>query len=709
MEGYLLLTTSAAILVVVIPLVLWLTVRYIPNEKVGIVEKLWSAKGSLGEGHIVALNGEAGFQPDVLRGGIHFGYWRWQYAVHKRPLMTVTQGKLAYVFARAGEALGPSQTLGRVLDCNHYQDVRAFLQHGQKGRQRAILREGVYAINLAVFNIIREDGVFSIENDDNLSEWQQQLSNMDGFNPVVIGSSAGSKIDDIGIVTTQDGPSLQPGEIIAPPVGNDASDAHYHNNFQDIEAFLLAGGRRGKQYAPLLDGTYFINRWFATIEHIPKEVVTIGEVGVVVSYYGKQGTDTSGDQFRHGERVHQGERGVWETTLGPGKYPFNTYAGQIIRVPTTNFVLHWITGKSEGHRFDESLKSIDLITKDAYEPILPLSVVVHIDYQKAPNVIQRFGDVKKLITQTIDPMLSAYFRDVAHKKTMLELVHSRDEIQEQARRELKAKFEQFDIGCVDVLIGKPESKEDDGKIENLLEQLRLRQLSLEQIETYSKQEQAAEKKKSLNDANATAEMQEQLTQSSIKIQITTNQAEAELAKARKMAETTVVEAEAAAKQAKLQGEGESAKLVLLAEAHAKQAKLQGEGEAAKLLALAEAQSQQARLIGEGEGAKAALIGQGEATRIAKTGEAEAAVLQLKVDSYGDPRLYAVAIVAEQLRQSQQPLVPATVLSGGGDASQGGLLGTLMSLLVAEKLGVPVVPAPTSSTDIPGDEGRPTTR
>jgi hypothetical protein len=33
-------------------------------------------------------------------------------------------------------------------------------------------------------------------------------------------------------------------------------------------------------------------------------------------------------QFRHGERVHQGERGVWETTLGPGKYPFNTYAGQ---------------------------------------------------------------------------------------------------------------------------------------------------------------------------------------------------------------------------------------------------------------------------------------------------------------------------------------------------------------------------------------------
>lgn len=76
-------------------------------------------------------------------------------------------------------------------------------------------------------------------------------------------------------------------------------------------------------------------------------------------------------------------------------------------VPTTNFVLHWITGRSETHRYDESLKSIDLVTADAYEPVLPLSVVVHIDYQKAPSVVQRFGDIKKLITQTLDPMLSA--------------------------------------------------------------------------------------------------------------------------------------------------------------------------------------------------------------------------------------------------------------------------------------------------------------
>ena len=197
---------------------------------------------------------------------------------------------------------------------------------------------------------------------------------------------------------------------------------------------------------PLIDGTYFINRWFARVEIVAKTVVPIGHVGVVVSYHGERGHDVSGSTFRHGERVAEGEKGVWEQAIGPGKYPFNTYAGNIILVPTTNFVLHWVTGKTESHRYDESLKSIDLVTRDAYEPLLPLSVVVHIDYQRAPNVIQRFGDVKRLITQTLDPMLSAYFRDIAHKKTMLQLLQERDLIQAEARGELRhKKFHEFDI------------------------------------------------------------------------------------------------------------------------------------------------------------------------------------------------------------------------------------------------------------------------
>src|SRR3989440_7153806 len=148
---------------------------------------------------------------------------------------------------------------------------------------------------------------------------------------------------------------------------------------------------------------------------------------------------------------------------------------------------------------------------------------------KAPSVIQRFGDIKKLITQTLDPMLSAYFRDVAHKRTMLELLQQRDAIQLEGRTELAKRFHEFDIECVDVLIGKPDTAEAGGKIETLLEQLRQRQLSIEQLETYERQRASAEKLRTLNEAQAQAAMQTQLTNSRVQIQIAESQGEADLA------------------------------------------------------------------------------------------------------------------------------------------------------------------------------------
>ena len=170
--------------------------RYIANNRVGVVEKLWSGKGSVPEGGIIALNGEAGFQAELLRGGLHFGYWRWQFRIHKMPLVTIPQGKIGYVYARDGEALMPSQTLGQVILCNNFQDARGFLGgevsspdheavRGQRGRQRSILREGVYAINVALFTVISEDMVYRLEAGGAkelkaLVQWQNDLSEVDG-------------------------------------------------------------------------------------------------------------------------------------------------------------------------------------------------------------------------------------------------------------------------------------------------------------------------------------------------------------------------------------------------------------------------------------------------------------------------------------------------------------------------------------------------
>jgi len=664
-----------ACLIFLLFLPLLLGIRFIPNNKVGVLEKVWSGRGSISGGRIIATNGEAGFQADLLRGGMHFGLWPFQYRIHKTSLVTVPQGKIGYVYARDGEPLPPSQTLSRTVACTNFQDARAFLAAGQRGRQRAILREGVYAINLALFIVVTENAVFQLnmagkEELNLILGWQRELGDIEGFNPVVIGGQvetedplqpeAKTHIDSIGIVTVHDGPSLAPGEIIAPAVGNVGTDENYHNNFQDPEAFLKAGGCRGRQYVPLTDGTYFINRWFATVQITGKTLVPIGYVGVVVSYYGPMGADVSGETFRHGERVARGDRGVWEKPLGPGKYPFNIYAGKLILVPTTNFVLHWITGRTESHHYDESLKSIDLVTKDAYEPLLPLSIVVHIDYQRAPSVIQRFGDVKKLITQTLDPMLSAYFRDVAHRRTMLELLQHRDEIQIESRGELQRRFREFDIECVDVLIGKPDTASGAGvgKIETLLEQLRQRQLSIEQLETYDRQRAAADKLRELNEAQAIAAKQAELTNSQVQIRIAENQGDADLSRSRKTAEQTVVVAEAE-------------------------------------LARSRRQAEQTVVTAQAESQSRILAGRGESTRVLQVGMAEATVLMRSIASFGDSRLYALSKVAEHLSKSSQPLVPERVFITAGTSADtvssaspagSGVMGTLLSLLVAEKSG-----------------------
>jgi uncharacterized membrane protein YqiK len=133
-----LISIGAAI--VVIPLLLrFIGVRLIGNSEIGIVEKVWSSKGSL-NGQIIALDGEAGFQPELLRGGIHL-VPGWQFRVHKDSLLTIHKGQIGYVFARDGQPLGlysekdkpigeSGQTLGRVVAGGDFNDVRRFLAEG---------------------------------------------------------------------------------------------------------------------------------------------------------------------------------------------------------------------------------------------------------------------------------------------------------------------------------------------------------------------------------------------------------------------------------------------------------------------------------------------------------------------------------------------------------------------------------------------------
>ena len=323
-----------------------------------------------------------------------------------------------------------------------------------------------------------------------------------------------------------------------------------------------------------------------------------------------------------------------------------------------------------------------MITADGYEPVLPLSLVLHIDYEKASRVVQRFGDVKRLITQTLDPILTAYFRDVAQSSSMLDLLTHREDIQKRATEELGRRFVDYDINCVAVLIGRPESVVPQGQvdpIERLFDQLRSRRLAEEQKATFMKQEEAAARLKALNEAQATAAKQTELTQTHIDIEISANKGEAALAEAQRLAKRDIARAE---------GESQSRAI-------------QAQGDRQATIARAEGESRSKDLLGKGEGARIEQTGKGEASRIGQVGLAEAAVFLQKIRAYGDPRLFALNLVADQFSKSAQPLVPERLFVVGGKDGDGksgdlgnvSMLNQLIALLLAEKSGINLTSKP----------------
>jgi uncharacterized membrane protein YqiK len=629
-----------------------LGLRVISSDQVAVVEKWWSLKGSLKDS-IIAINGEAGYSPHLLRGGIHFKS-ALMFKIHKYPLITIPQGQIAYIFARDGKPLAPVQTLGKVIpEANNFQDVTGFLTNGgQRGPQRGILREGTYAINLAQFIVITPSDIKAIFNSSKsermeLLSMQKTLLERNAFSPVIIMGNGGQESDIMGIVTVHDGPSLPEGEIIAPYVGE------AHASFQDPEKFLEVNGKRGKQIQVLTDGTYYINRLFATVDYRPKTVVPIGYVGVVVSFFGKEGVDTTGADYKHGELVGEGCKGVLERPLMPGKYAFNTDAGKVVLVPTINIILKWNKEEIGSHKYDENLTEVDIITKDAFEPSLPLSVVMHIDYKQAPWVIQRFGDINMLVNQSLDPLVSAYFKDVAQTKTLIELIQERSEIRERALGEMKDKFAKYNLQLEEVLIGTPRSPVADVQIENILTQLRERQIAEEKKVTYQKQQSAAESEKSLREAQAIAEQQSFLTKSKIQIDIERNNGAALASKA--------------------------------------------EEEANQIVALAKANSSRITLEGEAEASKESNIGL-----------AKARAIDAQVKAYGGAQFRIVQEVTDKLsdaiKSAQVDIVPKTVVNMGNNdkdnaGSTGTILDTLLNFITLEKLGVKVNEISESSLEL----------
>src|ERR1051326_1385435 len=167
----------------------------IHEREVGIVVKRWAA-GELPPGSLIALNGEAGYQADTRPPGLHLWYFPFKYRIIKAPVTVVPQGEIALVVTADGAAIPSERILGRVVDCDNFQDARKFLVNGgEKGRQLGILTAGTYRINKALFNVITSETAA----EHGMGAGQLVLQRVEP--------------DMVGIITTLDGKSIEAGEI----------------------------------------------------------------------------------------------------------------------------------------------------------------------------------------------------------------------------------------------------------------------------------------------------------------------------------------------------------------------------------------------------------------------------------------------------------------------------------------------------------------
>lgn len=104
--------------------------------------------------------------------------------------------------------------------------------------------------------------------------------------------------NEMAIITAKNGEALEPGQILA------------------------RDGQKGIREEPLGEGRHFLNPIFYERQIVPVIIIEPGKVGIV--------TSKVGEKLPAGEFIaERGQKGIWRSVLGPGKYRMNPYGYNI--------------------------------------------------------------------------------------------------------------------------------------------------------------------------------------------------------------------------------------------------------------------------------------------------------------------------------------------------------------------------------------------
>jgi regulator of protease activity HflC (stomatin/prohibitin superfamily) len=640
------------IVVVILAFVAWKSFHSVGATEVGLVGKRFALR-KLGEDNPIAFRGEAGYQATLLMPGLRFKLWP-LFGVKKFPWVQVPAGEIGVVIAQVGDPL-PIGAKSAVYkpELANFSNLHSFVeQGGQKGVQRPVLPPGTLVpIHPVAFLVLTAQSVYGLPVSPDLADQSKARTlspasfglSSDQLRVVVIAPDIGG-IDLVGVVTALEGEPLPSGDIASRLGGFDdvaaieatnaggstsTTDAQLidlllgskntlHNNYQDFQKFLDAGGKIGLQHDPLLYGAYLLNPFLVRVDLVPMLVVNQGEVAVIKGFVGLPTADTSGEEFKFGSIVRPGHRGIWQEPLRTGKYAINprVYAAEI--VPTFILTLNWADATSEAHDLDAQLSSIVGKSREGFIFQIDLQVQIHVPDTKAPKVISMVGTMRNLVSEVLQSAVGNHFRNTLQALEAIKFIETRREVQAAAFEAITRYLSQYEVETKGVYI------QDVAFPQELVVVLTQREIANQEKATFEEQQRAETSRIEMEKAKGTANMQSQLASAQVGVQIKTNEAQAREAEAR--------------------------------------------GEAAYV-----------QLTGEAEGARRQAIGLGEAKAAEALGLARAIGFNAQKEALGGPAT-AVVAVANAVADGHITVVPEVLVTGGGGGSFDGLAATLMRYL-----------------------------
>jgi hypothetical protein len=573
--------------------------------QIGLVRKRFGRK--LPGDNPVAFQGEAGYQAELLMPGMRFKFIV-LFAVTKHPWVQVPAGQIGVVIAQVGKPTPIGAKSARYDPVfGNFTDFRTFVaKGGEKGVQRPVLSPGTLApIHPVAFLVITKPQVFGLPMSDeykNLAMSEELTFSAFGLEegqldvtriaPKPAGEN-GTVVDMIGVVTALDGEPLPAGAIASRLGGfKDVSEFEgkagvtdfelmglilgskndQHNNYQDFQRFLEAGGKIGLQHDPLLYGAYNLNPFLIRVEQVPMLVVEQGQVAVIKAYVGLPTQDTSGASFKFGSLVRPGHQGIWQEALRTGKYPINPRIYDPKLVLTAILKLDWAKNVTGAHGLDARLEPIIAKSNEGFVFSIDLQVLIHVPDTKAPRVISMVGSMENLVNEVLQAAVGNLFRDKIGGMEAIRFFQSRQRVQEEAFAYIQGKLAEYEIETRGVYI------QDVIYPEQLVAVLTQREVAHQQVETFKMQRQAQDQRIETEKARGTAEMQVDLAKSKVGVDIQTNKTEARMKEAQ--GEAAYIQQTGTAKGAEVRAVG-----LANAEAYQKQVEALGKGPTALVNAI----------------------------------------------------------------------------------------------------------------------------